>query len=141
MPGEVKNLMTITPHVIHPEKSLRDAARQMKDNDCGALPVSNGRELVGMLTDRDIVIYGVAKDYDLDETPVTEIMSPEVFTCYSSDSIEKAAEIMGEQDVRRLIVLDMEENVVGILSIADIIKCPDRDKINTDVIERLFQYA
>jgi CBS domain-containing protein len=137
----VKELMTPHPHLISPISSLQKAAEHMKEFDCGALVVGAAEHPEGVLTDRDIVIWGLAEDKDPWHTEIKEIMTTEVITCYEDDEIEVAADHMSVNDVRRIVVLNKEDKVVGVLSVVDIIKCADRDAVNDDVLHHLFKYA
>ncbi len=137
----VKDVMNPTPHTIAATDSLRKAAEQMRLYECGALPVLNDKTLVGMITDRDIVIYGIADGCNPDTTTVQELMSEDVVTCSSDTSLEMAADMMGEHDIRRLVVTTPDNEVTGVVSIADIIKCTDQDAVNDNVLHHLFRYA
>lgn len=139
--SSVKELMTSHPQLIDPECTLRDAARKMLEFDCGSLVAGKDEEPSGMLTDRDIVIWGLAQGNDPDITTVKDIMTAAVITCHEDQSLEQAADIMADNDVRRLVVLNKSEQVVGILSIADMVKCTDSEAINDNVIHHLFKYA
>jgi CBS domain-containing protein len=101
----------------------RDAARRMRDEHIGAMPVvpvGESDRPVGMVTDRDIVVRAVAENRLPSNAAVSTVMSEGVYTCFDDDSIEEAARIMAEHQVRRLPVLDRGERLVGIVAIADI---------------------
>jgi len=100
--------------------SLRDAAIRMKELDVGFLPVIEGDAMVGVITDRDIVVHALADEKDPDTTTVSEVMTTSLVTCSEEEDIEQAARLMEEQQVRRLIVTDVEGRVCGILSLGDI---------------------
>ena len=137
---KVKEMMTLHPQMIDPGKTLRQAARKMRKHECGALIV--GRDIPkGIITDRDIVIFGLAAEHDPDITMVGDIMTADLVCCCEDDTIEEAAETMGDLDLRRLVVLDAKGAAVGILSVSDIIKQVDRDAVNDEVIHHLFKYA
>lgn len=136
----VKELMTPHPQMIDPAHTLRQAARKMRKHECGALIVGK-KEPEGILTDRDIVIYGLAAGLDPDTTPVQEVMSKNLVTCNEEDTLEEAADKMGEHDMRRLVVLNPKDKAVGILSVIDIIKRADSDAVNDEVVHHLFKYA
>ena len=116
----VSEAMTREVRIATPGQSIRDVARLMKDLDAGAVPVGENDRLVGMITDRDIAIRGVALGKGPD-TPVREVMSTEqVLYCYEDDEIEKVAKNMGDEQVRRLPVVNKEKRLVGIVSIGNI---------------------
>ena len=116
---KVKDAMTSNVVLARPDHTLRDAARLMARCDTGVLPVSENDRLVGMITDRDIVVRAVAEGKPID-TPVREVMSSEVLYCFEDECLEHVAQNMGEQQVRRLPVLDREKRLVGIVSLGDL---------------------
>jgi CBS domain-containing protein len=118
---KVSDIMNRSIQTIQPSTSVFEAAKLMKDGDFGVLPVVDGQRLVGMLTDRDIAIRFVAEKMDQD-TEVQEIMTPDTITCMESDDINQAAFIMGERQIRRIIVMDAQNRISGIVSLADIAK-------------------
>jgi CBS domain-containing protein len=119
---KIKEAMTKEVLVANPDQTIGDAARMMAERDSGALPVGEEDRLVGMITDRDIVIRAVAKDLG-PETAIREVMSKEVLYCFQDEDVEHVAENMGEQQVRRLPVLDREKRLVGIVSLGDLAAC------------------
>jgi CBS domain-containing protein len=138
----IHTVMSASPHVIATTATLVDAAKLMQQHDCGALPVvADSKKPVGMLTDRDIVVYGIAAGLDIHTTTVDEIMSEDVITCDEHDTLSLAADVMSEHDVHRLVVINKAGDIVGILSSSDMIKCVDSDKVNDDVLHHLFRYA
>lgn len=116
---QVAETMNRDIHLISPEVSLAEAAKMMADYDCGSLPVGDGDRLVGMLTDRDIVVRGLAQGKDL-QGPVRDVMSTEVKYCFEDEDIDHVAQNMGDLQVRRLPVLNREKRLTGIVSLADI---------------------
>lgn len=113
----LRDVMTRNPQTVSPNDSVRDAARLMRDIDTGAVPVvENGRPL-GILTDRDIVVRGVAEG-QLDR-PVRDLVSQDLVTAPPDMSTKEAAELMGRHQVRRLPVVE-NERLVGIVSIGDL---------------------
>ena len=110
--------------VARPDETLREAAIKMAECDAGALPVADGDRLVGMITDRDITIRGVAKNL-APTTPVREVMSKELLYCYEDENVEHVADNMGAQQVRRLPVVNRGKRLVGIISLGDIAKGAD----------------
>ncbi|KUO67314.1 MAG: hypothetical protein APF80_04025 [Alphaproteobacteria bacterium BRH_c36] len=100
--------------------SLQEAASIMNREDIGILPVSEDERLIGMITDRDIVIRGVAEDKVPHETKVAELMSDEVYYCFDDQLCEDVATNMAELQVRRLPVVDRNKRLVGIVTIGDL---------------------
>lgn len=123
---QISECMTRNVEVASPEDSIRDAARMMERIDAGVLPVGQDERLVGMITDRDIAIRAVAKGRECD-TPVREAMSGEVLYCYADDDAEEVLENMGDQQLRRMPVVDRDKRLVGIVSIGDLAKRDERD--------------
>lgn len=106
---------------VKPDCKVYDAARIMNENHIGCIPVCNDQKnVVGVLTDRDIVLRTVACDKDVKTTPVSEIMTTKVCTCQSEENIEQAQNTMAKFQIRRLPVLDMQNKMVGILSLGDL---------------------
>lgn len=116
---KIKECMTHDVHLVAPDDTLRDAALEMIEIDAGVLPVSQGDRLVGMITDRDIAVRGVALGHD-PSTKVCEIMSDEVKYCFADDNVEDVLENMGDIQLRRMPVLDDHKRLVGIVSITDL---------------------
>lgn len=128
---KVKDVMTANPEVIRPESTLCEAAQKMKDIDCGILPVGTEDNVIGMLSDRDIVVRGLVGNNDCEEVTVDEIMTNDVLSCNEDDDLITAADIMFKNKVGRLIVLDKNKKVSGILSFGGIVrKSHDKNLIN-----------
>jgi CBS-domain-containing membrane protein len=116
---KISEVMTRDVQTIRPDQSAQDAARFMLKSEAGSIPVTDGDRLVGMITDRDIAVRGVAKGYGPD-TPVRELMSDDVICARVGDSIEDVASRMSEAQVRRLPVIDEDEKLCGIVSLGDL---------------------
>lgn len=116
---KVSEVMTREVKIADPSRSIQDAAKLMEKNDCGSLPVGEGDRLVGMITDRDIVIRAVAAGL-APSTPIREVMSRELKYCFEDDEIEDVAENMADIRMRRLPVLNSKKRIVGIVSLGDL---------------------
>jgi CBS domain-containing protein len=116
---QVRQVMSRDVNIASPTHSIRQAALMMAEIDAGVLPVGENDRLVGMITDRDIAVRGVAAGKSPD-TPVREIMSSEVKYCFADDDIEEVAHNMADIKVRRLPVLNRDKRLVGIISLGDI---------------------
>jgi CBS domain-containing protein len=116
---QVQDLMTHDVTTVHPEESLKKVARLMADLDVGGLPVAQDDRLVGMVTDRDLAVRGLAEDCG-PESKVRQVMTPDVKYCFFDQDIEEIAANMADIQVRRLPVLDHDKRLVGILSLSDI---------------------
>src|SRR4051812_22621527 len=117
---QVQELMTRNLKVIESGATLLDAAEIMRDEDIGALPVTEGGRPIGMLTDRDIVVRAVADQKDPAQVFVREVITPRLSTIYADQDVADAARLMAVDQVRRLLVLDHQQNPVGIVSLGDI---------------------
>ena len=116
---KVSKCMTRDVELVSPTQTIRDAAQMMAELDAGALPVQQDDRLVGMITDRDIAVRAVAQGKS-PETPVRDVMSPEVLYCFDDQEIEDVSRNMGEVKVRRLPVVNRDKRLVGIISIGDL---------------------
>jgi CBS domain-containing protein len=115
----VSEAMTRDVRMVRPEQTICDAARAMMEIDAGALPVSENDRLVGMITDRDITVRGVAEHKGPD-TPVREVMSSDIKYCFEDEDMDHVAKNMGDIRVRRLPVVNRDRRLVGIVSLGDI---------------------
>ena len=115
----VSDKMTRNVRVASPDDSLQQVARSMAECDAGALPVSEGEGLVGMVTDRDIAIRAVAEGKGPD-TKVREVMTADVKYCFEDEDLDAVVRNMGENKVRRLPVLGRDKRLVGIVSLGDV---------------------
>jgi len=117
---KVRNIMSTDLEVVRPEATIKEAAELMRRVDIGVLPVCDGERLEGMITDRDIVVRGIAEDRDFHYTSVRDIMSKQVYYCFEDESVEDAAKLMQRRQVRRLVVLDRNKRLKGIVALKDL---------------------
>lgn len=115
----VNEIMSVAVQVITPEATLRQAARMMLELDVGALPVCRDVTLLGMVTDRDIAVRGVAAGLMPDIACVSEVMTTTLEFCTEDQDTEEVMRTMGQAQVRRLPVVNMEGELVGIVSLGD----------------------
>jgi CBS-domain-containing membrane protein len=116
----VSEIMSTNVKSIEPQHSLRRAAGWMAQFDVGSLPVTDGHTLLGIVTDRDITIRGVAAGLTPDQGCVSDVMSPDPTCCKPEHSADEVMKIMGEQQLRRLPVVDAAGRLVGIVALADL---------------------
>ena len=116
---KVSEVMTSDVKVVRPDESVQKAAAIMLDEDVGALPVCDGTRLKGMITDRDIAVRAVASGRGVD-TPVREVMTEEVIWCSEDDDLQDLLKRMGNDQIRRVPVLDASRNLVGIVALGDL---------------------
>ena len=119
---QIQDLMTTEVKTVKPGTPLQELARTMREADIGALPVVEKEKLVGMVTDRDIVIRGLAEHADLADTTAKDVMSSGMYYCFKDQSVAEVLENMGEVQLRRLAVVDRDKSLVGIVSIGDLAK-------------------
>jgi CBS domain-containing protein len=118
---QIKECMTRDVRVVSPDDTIERAAQIMGQVDAGVLPVGEGDRLIGMITDRDIAIRGVAEGCGPDAR-VRDIMSQEVRYCFDDEQAERVLDNMAEIQVRRMPVVDHDKRLVGIVSIGDLAK-------------------
>lgn len=141
---QIQDIMTPHVEVVCPDASLQEAARKMRSLDVGPLPVCDGDRLVGMLTDRDITLRAVAEGRDPQTTRVADVMTETVHYCFANDDVATAAEIMEQAQIRRLVVLNRDKRLVGIVSLGDLAlrdTDPDDEGLDQEVLERVSEPA
>jgi CBS-domain-containing membrane protein len=132
-PMQINEIMTRNVDVIDPNTTIRDAARTMRADNIGALPVGENDRLIGMVTDRDIAMRGVAEDKMAGNTTVRQVMSDRIYYCFDDDDVDQAANAMAEHQVHRLPVLNRNKRLVGIVALADLARS------GTDAVKRAVQ--
>ena len=118
--SSISEIMSRNVQVVEPQESLRRAASLMSQLNVGSLPVCAGDRLMGMLTDRDITVRGVAEGLDPDEACVSDVMSPDLQFCTVDQDADDVMRLMGDKQVRRMPVLDGDKHLVGIVSLGDL---------------------
>jgi CBS domain-containing protein len=115
-------VMTPSPTACNPQHTAVDAAELMRREDCGLLPVisEDGKKLIGVLTDRDIVLKVIAEGRDPRGTAVSEVMTTDLVTCLPQENVEMAMEQMATRQVRRIPIVDRDGSLVGIVAQADV---------------------
>lgn len=131
----LEEIMTRNAQVIEPDANLQEAARQMKNLDVGGLPVCDGDKLCGFVTDRDITIRAVAEGQDPANCKVSDVMSKELHWCYADEDVEKAAKLMKDNQIRRLLVLDRNKRLCGIVSLGDLAVEGEDEEFAGEVLE------
>ena len=116
----IQQIMTRGVELIQRDDTIQHAAQRMRALDVGSLPVADGKALAGMVTDRDITVRGVASGMIPQEALVSDVMTEEVRWCQETDTVEQVLAQMGDAQVRRLPVLDADNEIVGIVALADI---------------------
>ena len=135
---QISQIMTREAETINPATSVKEAAQRMRSMDVGALPVCDGRRLLGMVTDRDITIRIVADGRDPVNTSVQDAMTPDIAYCFEDQDVRDAARIMEERQIRRLPVVDREKHLVGIVSLGDV-AIAGSDRLSGEALEQISQ--
>jgi CBS domain-containing protein len=136
MGTKVQDVMTGSPRCVTPETPVAEAAQLMESEDVGALPVLDGDELAGMITDRDIVIRAIAKGKDPRGMPVREVLTREVVAVGADEDLSKALELMASNQVRRLPVVDEGNRLVGVVAQADLAR-EAKEKAVGEMVEEI----
>jgi len=132
---QLKTLMTTHVQGISAEQSVCEAAQAMQRLGIGSVPVFRDGQPIGIVTDRDIVVRGVAKQCDCNQTPVAEIMSGELVTMPETTEVGEAAKQMEQRQIRRLLVTGPENEIVGIVSVGDIVAKSGEHGLSAELIE------
>ena len=138
---QLRDVMTRDVEVVHPNATLREAAEKMEALNVGPLPVCDGERLVGMVTDRDITVRATSAGLDPNEATVREVMSPEAAYCFEDQDTDEAARLMEERQIRRLVILDRDKRLVGIVSLGDLAVTTQDDQLSGEVLERVSEPA
>jgi CBS domain-containing protein len=137
MHQSVRDAMTSSPKTVQPSTTAQDAARLMKSEDVGSLPMVEADKLVGVLTDRDLAIRVLAEGKSTD-TAVAEIASKDLVTVDPDQSLEEAARLMAEHQVRRLPVVEEDGRLVGMLAQADVAQS-GHDTLTGETVQQISQ--
>lgn len=123
---QVKQVMSKNPDALSDDTTLKQAAIEMKKHDFGFLPIRHDGEIVGVVTDRDLVIRALANGLDYSTASLKEVMTKELYYCNEEDDIKQVAEIMSKKKVNRLVVYNDKKELTGIISAGDVArKCKD----------------
>lgn len=134
---QLKDVMTRRVDVIHPDATLEEAAEKMKSLDVGPLPVCDGDRLVGMITDRDITVRATSEGKDPKRTPVRDVMTEDVKWCFEDEDVRAAADVMSKAQIRRLVVLNRDKRLVGIVSLGDLATEPRAEDAAGEALEKI----
>jgi len=134
---KLSEIMTRNVEIIQPDDTLRLAAQKMRDRDIGFLPVCDGDSLMGVLSDRDITIRALADGMDINVMLGRDLMTTPAIYCFDDQDVKDAAKLMGENQIRRLVILGREsERVVGVISLGDLARKGITD-ISGQVLQRV----
>ena len=137
----VKDVMTPEVQVISPHATIKEVAALMKDLDVGPVPVCDGKQLLGIITDRDLAIRAIADGADPTTTRARAVMSTDVITVFADQDVREAADLMQQHQVRRLLVLDRDRQLAGIVSLGDLAVDGGDDRLSGKTLEEISEPA
>lgn len=132
---KIKDVMSTRVAIVKADATVRDAAREMRNMDIGVLPVSENDKLVGMITDRDITIRAVAEGRNPDQISVRDAMTRDLVSCYEDQELTEVSRIMQERQVRRVVVLNHQEQLVGIASMGDLVVQSGNEQMGGNMLQ------
>jgi len=138
---QVREIMTPSPEIVHPEAAVKEAAAKMKALNVGVLPVCDGDRLVGLITDRDITVRVTADGGDPAQTKIRDAMTPEVTYCLEDQDVKDVAQLMAEKQIRRLPVLNRDKRLVGIVSLGALVVSTNDDTMAGQTLRKISQPA
>ena len=133
--GQIRDVMTSNPTTCEPTSTIVDCAKVMAREDVGPIPVVEGDRLIGLVTDRDIVVRAIAEGRDIQQTKVGDIASKDLITVSPTDDLNRALDVMSKHQVRRVPVVD-GDRVVGIISQADVARAADEEQTG-EVVQQI----
>jgi CBS domain-containing protein len=136
MANTIRDLMTSNPTTIEPDKTVVDAAKLMRDEDAGLIPVVEGQKLIATITDRDIALRVVAEGKDASSTNVRDVASTRLVTVDPDQDLDEALRLMAKNQVRRLPVVEEDGKLVGIVAQADVARHTSDEKTG-EVVEQI----
>ena len=134
---KLREIMTSDVEVIHPNDTLQTAAQKMRDRDIGFLPVCDGDRLIGVLSDRDVVVRALADGVDSQAIVGRDLVTSPAIYCFDDQSVDEAAKLMHDNQIRRLVVLNRDDKqMVGVVSLGDLAVNVD-DKLSGEVLQSI----
>ena len=137
----VREVMTPNPKTVTGTDTVVQAARIMRDQNAGVVPVVEGKKVVGLVTDRDIVVRAIADGKDANKTHVKDVMSKDIRTVKEETLVSQALDLMSKSDIRRLPVVNQNDELVGIISIGDLAAKTNQDDKIGKAVENISQAA
>ncbi len=132
---KIREVMTRDVEAASPNDSILSVAQTMARLDVGVLPVCEGRQIQGMVTDRDITVRAVAQGISPD-SPISQVMTGDLEYLYADDDLDRAADKMADSQIRRLPVIDQEQRLVGIVSLGDLAR-EHKEKVMGRTLEEI----
>lgn len=140
-PRAVREVMTPNPKTVTQTDTIVQAARIMRDQDAGVVPVVDGKKVLGLVTDRDIVVRSIADGKDPNKVRVSEVMSKGIQTVKEDTAVSQALDLMSKSDIRRLPVVNQNGELIGIVSIGDLAAKTNQDDKIGKTVEHISQAA
>lgn len=126
---QIKDVMSPNFKFMAPDSPIAQVAQQMRDMDCGFMPLAENDKMIGMITDRDITVLAIAEGKDPANTQARDVMTAKTFYCYDDQDVEEVCNNMGEIQVRRLPVVNRDKRLVGIVSMGDLAQSASRPNV------------
>jgi CBS domain-containing protein len=133
----LREVMTTEVTTLLPSATVQDAAHHMKTLNVGSIPICEHNQLVGMLTDRDIVVRVIAERHNPETQQIQDVMTPQVDYCYEDQDVEEAAQVMQDRQIRRLPIIDRDNQLVGIVSLGDLAVKTNEEKTTAQALEQI----
>lgn len=137
MKNKLQESVETNLEITVPNATVEEAAKRMEVGNVGVLPVLEGTRLVGLVTDRDIVVRTLAQGLDPKTTKIKDIMTKEVVTCSIDQSLDEAGRLMGENKIRRLMVIDKNGDFMGVISLGDLAEGAPDKKFVGEVLKKI----
>lgn len=137
---QAKELMSKKPEFLPPSATLKQAADQMRAHDYGFIPIGENDRLIGAVTDRDLAIKAVADGLDPNKKTIKEVMHKGIHFCFEEDSLEEVVQKMEKLQVRRLVVLNKDKRMTGIISLGDIATRSKNPELCSELTEAVSQH-
>lgn len=134
---KLRDIMTRDVEIIAPKATVQEAAKKMQDLNVGALPVCDGDKLIGMITDRDLVMRVLAEGRNPTTVTVSEAISKDVVFCFEDDGVDKASQLMARHQIRRLPVMSSTKRLVGIVTLGDVAVHGKNSEASGDVLQQI----
>ncbi len=134
---QVREIMSRDVELVNPAMTIQEAADIMQHKHIGALPVGENDRLVGMLTDRDIAVRSSADGKNPSETKVRDVMTNRIAYCFEDDDLDKTRRLMSDKQIRRLVVLNRDKRLTGIISLGDIASDTEDRDLSGDILRNV----
>lgn len=138
---KVNQIMTKDVECISPDATLKEAASRMKSLNIGFLPVCDKDQPVGVITDRDLTIRALAEGRDVKKTKAKDVMTEDVFYCFDDQEAEECASYMSEKEVRRILILNRDNKLVGVISLGDLAQAKIEEKVAAETLRNISEAA